>query len=58
MTRPHHVFPLIPSRLPWTALSAEWPSAVLGCLFVNYKKVNPYILVGYVMVEEIERYSR
>jgi len=38
MTKPHHIFPLIPSRLPLMALSTEWPSVEWVYLFVNSTK--------------------
>jgi len=38
MTKPHHIFPLIPSLLPLMALSAECSSIERVYLFVNSKK--------------------
>ncbi len=58
MTKPHHIFPLIPSRLPLMALSAEWPSVERVYLFVIPRKINLYRSVGYVMGEGIKRYTR
>jgi hypothetical protein len=37
MTKPHQVFPLIPSRLLLMMLSAEWPS-IEQYLFINFTK--------------------
>ncbi len=46
MTKPHHLFPLIPSRLPLMMLSAEWPSVERVYLFVSStKKILIYQLV-------------
>ncbi|SEA80367.1 hypothetical protein [Marinobacterium iners] len=58
MTKPHQVFPLIPSRLPLMMLSAEWPSVERVYLFVSSTKKKPYLSVGYVMDEGIKRYTR
>jgi hypothetical protein len=38
MTKPHHIFPLIPSRLPLMVLSTEWSSAEQVYLFVSSTK--------------------
>jgi hypothetical protein len=38
MTKPHHIFPLIPSRQPLMALFAECPSVERVYLFVSSTK--------------------
>jgi hypothetical protein len=58
MTKPHHIFPLIPSRLPLMALSAEWPSVERVYFLSIQRKINPYLSVGYMMGGGIKRYTR